>query len=78
MNYRLSCHLRSFELFHSNLKPFGLMDILYCYSTSLIKMIKNKKRQKTTYPIMPEDKINTNKVGHKNNNTDFDYLLLKY
>jgi hypothetical protein len=32
-------------------------------------MIKKKKRQKTTYPIMPEDKINTNKVGHKNNNT---------
>jgi len=23
-------------------------------------MIKNKKRQKITYPIMPEDKINTN------------------
>lgn len=69
MNYRLLCHLRSFELFYSNLKPFELMDILYCYSTSLIKMIKNKKRQKTTYPIMPEDKINTNKVGHKNNNT---------
>ena len=69
MNYRLSCHLRSFELFHSNLKPFELMDILYCYSTSLIKMIKNKKRQKPTYPIMYEDKININKVGHKNNNT---------
>jgi hypothetical protein len=32
-------------------------------------MIKNKKPQKTTYPIMPEDKINTNKVRHKNNNT---------
>ena len=32
-------------------------------------MIKNKKRQKTIYPIMPEDKINTNNVGHKNNNT---------
>ena len=69
MNYRPSRHLRSFELFHCNLKPFELMDILYYYSTSLIKMIKNKKRQKTTYPIMPEDKINTNKVGHKNNNT---------
>lgn len=69
MNCRSSRHLGSFKLFHCNLKPFELMNILYYYSTSLIKMIKNKKRQKITYPIMPEDKINTNKVGHKNNNT---------
>ena len=52
------------------LKPLELMEILYYYSTSLINLIKTLENfKKTSSFIMPEDKIHTNTVRPKNNNT---------